>query len=70
VEPPENPSSPARVAKQSKVVAKHDDGVELTKAATNPGDGTNTRIAHAAQPARLHRERGNINADDLMTAGL
>jgi hypothetical protein len=70
VESPEKPSSPARVAEQPKVVAKHDDGVELTKSATDSRNGTNARIAHSAQQARFDRERRDVNGDDIVTATL
>jgi len=70
VESPEKPSGSARIAEQPKVVAEHDDGVELTKPATDSRNGTNARIAHSAQQARFHRERRDVYGDDIVTTTL
>jgi hypothetical protein len=70
MESPEKPSGSARIAEQSKVVAKHDDGVELPKPATDSRNGTNARIAHAAQKGRFHRQRRDVDGDDIVTTTL
>jgi hypothetical protein len=47
MEAPQKPSSPTRIAEQSKVVPKHDNGVEDTEAGTDLCDGTYASIANA-----------------------
>jgi hypothetical protein len=70
MESPEKPSRPTRVAEQPEVVTKHDDGVECTEPATDSRNRTHARIASPAKLARFHRERRDVNRDDLVTASL
>ena len=66
----EQPASPPKTAEQAEVVAEHHDRIEFTELATDPCHGTNSRIQHSAQPARLHRERRVVDSYDLVTVRL
>jgi hypothetical protein len=66
VEPAQQPARARAVREQAEVVAHHEHGVEPAQARAHPVDGQQARVAYAAQPADLDRERRDVDRDDLV----